>query len=69
MAPDWRQALDRLAAALRMLSPLRVSLWALGTSPVEDGVGVGRVGDHLVPVIDRQLAGHDGGAAIVPDHR
>ena len=34
--------------------------------PVEDGVGDGRVGDHLVPVIDRQLAGHDGRAAIVP---
>jgi hypothetical protein len=34
--------------------------------PVEDGVGDGRVGDHLVPVIDRQLAGHDGRAAIMP---
>jgi hypothetical protein len=33
---------------------------------VEDCVGDGRVGDRLVPVIDRQLAGHDGGAAIVP---
>ena len=34
--------------------------------PVEDCVGDGRVGDRLVPVNDRQLAGHDGGAAIVP---
>jgi len=34
--------------------------------PVEDGVGDGGVGDDLVPVIDRQLAGHDGRAAIVP---
>ena len=34
--------------------------------PIEDGVGDGRVGDHFVPVIDRQLAGHDGRAAIVP---
>ncbi len=34
--------------------------------PVEDGVGDGRVGDDLVPVIDRELAGHDGRAAIVP---
>ena len=34
--------------------------------PIEDGVGDGRVGDRLVPVIDRQLAGHDGRAAIVP---
>ena len=29
-------------------------------------LGDGRVGDHLVPVIDRQLTGHDGRAAIVP---
>ena len=34
--------------------------------PVEDGVGDGGVGDRLVPVIDWQLAGHDGRAAIVP---
>ena len=34
--------------------------------PVEDGVGDGRIGDRLVPVIDRQLAGHDGRAAVVP---
>ena len=34
--------------------------------PVENGVGDGRIGDHLVPVIDRQLAGHDGRAAVVP---
>src|SRR5256885_5882382 len=34
--------------------------------PVEDGVGDGRIGDGLVPVIDRELAGHDGRAAIVP---
>ena len=34
--------------------------------PIEDGVGDGRIGDRLVPVIDRQLAGHDRRAAIVP---
>ena len=34
--------------------------------PIEDGVGDGRIGDRLVPVIDRQLAGHDGRAAVVP---
>ena len=34
--------------------------------PIEDGVGDGRVGDDLVPVVDRQLAGHDGRTAIVP---
>ena len=34
--------------------------------PVEDGVGDRGVADHFVPVIDRELAGHDGRAAIVP---
>ena len=33
---------------------------------VEDGVGDGRVGDHLVPVLDVDLAGDDGRAASVP---
>jgi hypothetical protein len=28
--------------------------------PVEDGVGDGRVGDGLVPLLDGELAGHDG---------
>jgi hypothetical protein len=43
---------DRLAATLRMLSPLSVSLRALWTRRSRDGVGDGRVGDNLVPVID-----------------
>src|SRR3954468_8649130 len=30
---------------------------------VEDGVGVGRVSDHLMPFIDRYLAGENGRAA------
>ena len=34
--------------------------------PIENGVGDGRIGDCLVPVIDRQLAGHNGRAAVVP---
>ncbi len=33
---------------------------------VEDGVGDGRVGDGLMPLLDRELAGHDGRAATVP---
>jgi len=33
---------------------------------VENGVGDGWVGDHLVPVIDGNLAGNDGGATLVP---
>src|SRR3954453_4936969 len=32
---------------------------------VEDGVGVGRVSDHLMPFIDRDLAGENGRAAAV----
>ena len=32
---------------------------------VEDGVGVGRIADHLVPFVDRDLAGEDGRAAAV----
>ena len=33
---------------------------------VEDGVGDGRVGDHLVPVLHVDLAGHDRAAAPLP---
>jgi hypothetical protein len=32
---------------------------------VEDGVGIGRIADDLVPFVDRDLAGEDGGAAAV----
>ncbi len=32
---------------------------------VEDGVGVGGIADQRVPLIDRELAGDDGGAASV----
>ena len=31
--------------------------------PVKDGVAKRGVPDHVVPVIDRQLAGHEGGTA------
>jgi len=33
--------------------------------PIEDGVGDGRVGDDLVPIFDRYLAGDDGRSALV----
>jgi hypothetical protein len=39
---------DRLAAALRMLSPLSVKPVGVVDEPVEDGVGDSWVGDHLV---------------------
>jgi hypothetical protein len=32
---------------------------------VEDGVGIGRVADHLVPFVDGDLAGEDGRAMAV----
>jgi hypothetical protein len=32
---------------------------------IEDRVGDGRIGDRVMPVIDRQLACHDRGAAVV----
>src|SRR6202047_176401 len=32
---------------------------------VEDGVGIGRVADHLVPFVDGDLAGEEGRAAAV----
>ena len=33
--------------------------------PVEDGVGIGRVADHVVPALDRDLGGQDGGGALM----
>lgn len=32
---------------------------------VEDGVGVGRVADEGVPLVDRELAGDEGGTAAI----
>ena len=33
--------------------------------PVQDGVGDRGIGDHLVPVLNGELAGHDGTAATM----
>ena len=52
----------RLAHALALeCQPVRVV-----HEPIENCVGNGRIGDRLVPMIDRQLAGHNRRAAIVP---
>jgi hypothetical protein len=53
-APDWRQA---LTVWLPLCACLPVQREPVGVvdEPVEDGVGDGRVGDHLAPLIDRQL--------------
>jgi hypothetical protein len=32
---------------------------------IQDGVGVGRIADEVVPFVDRQLTGDDGGAPAV----
>jgi len=32
--------------------------------PVQNGIGNGRITNHLVPVVDRDLAGDDGRAAL-----
>ena len=29
-------------------------------TPIEDGIGIGRIADDLVPFVDRDLAGQDG---------
>ena len=56
----------RLAAVLRMLSPLRVSRCALCTSRSRMASAMVGLAISLVPVLDRQLAGHDRRAAAVP---
>lgn len=33
--------------------------------PVEDGVGHGGIADLIVPVFDRQVAGHQGGTKAI----
>ena len=33
---------------------------------IGDGIGQGRIADGLVPMLDGQLAGDDGGGAAVP---
>jgi hypothetical protein len=41
---------------------MRVALWWV---PVQDGVGVGRIADELMPVFHGDLAGHDRGATPI----
>src|SRR6266446_3046596 len=56
---DFRRLLLAQAVALE--------LEAMGVvnDPVEDGVGEGRLADQLMPAVDRDLAGDQGGAAAV----
>ena len=56
---------DFLPAALRMLSPVNVSLWALGTSRSRMASAIMELA--MASCRDRLGdAGHDSGAAIVP---
>ena len=57
--------MDDLGRVRRRLSPVRSIRCTLCTSRSEDGVGVCRVADYLVPFVDRDLAGQDRRAAAV----
>jgi hypothetical protein len=46
-------------------SPVRSTRWGVVDEAIEDGVGVARVTDHVVPFGDGQLAGDDGRAPAV----
>jgi hypothetical protein len=48
-----------------MLSPFECEAVGVVDEAIEDGVGDGGVGDDLVPVLDRYLAGDDGRSALV----
>ena len=58
--------LEVWAVIFRMLSPFEYEAVCVVDETVENGVGDGGIGDHLVPVIDRHLAGDDGGTALMP---
>src|SRR5207245_10011572 len=45
--------------------PVEIEPVGVRDQAVQDGVGVGGVADQRVPLIDRELAGDDGGAAAV----
>ena len=49
----------------RRLSPVEIDAMSVVDEAVENGVGIGRVADHLVPFVDGDLAGEDGRAAAV----
>ena len=65
MRPGLRQALT-LGGRFAQAVSLQGEAVGVVDEAVEDGVGDGRIADDLVPVIDGQLAGHDGRAAAVP---
>ena len=58
--------LEVWAVIFRMLSPLSTRRWALWTRRSRTASAMVGIGDDLVPVIDRHLAGDDGRAALMP---
>src|SRR6266478_8627828 len=52
---------------LLLAQTVALELQAMGVvdDPVEDGVGEGGLADQVVPAVDRDLAGDQGGAATV----
>jgi hypothetical protein len=48
-----------------MLSPFSTSAVGIVDEAIEDGVGQRRIADGVVPMLDRHLAGNDGGRAAV----
>src|SRR5713226_993674 len=52
---------------LLLAQTVALELQAMGVvdDPVEDGVGEGRLADQVVPAVDRDLAGDQGGTAAV----
>ena len=72
--PGWRSGSLRglrsdvaavLGAGLAQRRPVEGDAVGVVDEPVEDGVGEGGLADDLVPGLQRQLAGDDGGAAAV----
>ncbi len=55
----------RLAGAFAHRWPIEGELVCVMNQAVEDGVGEGGVAYHVVPCVDGQLAGDDGGLAAI----
>ena len=71
-AISWRPRIGALVVKLLTLGGGLSEAFALEGEPVgivhqaiEDSVSDGGIADDLVPVLDRELACHDGGAAAV----
>ena len=57
--------LDTLRALLSKALAGQIDAMGIVNKAVEDGIGVGRIPDHAVPMIYRKLACHKSGAAAI----